>query len=222
MDGITQLVGDSGGYIISSRVWYQDFYGTNYQYATITIGVPVDEFENALRRLRGLAIRVSDEQASGEDVTDQFVDLQSQLGNLEATRERIKGFLDQARTVDEALRINQQLSDIEGQIEQIKGRMNYLSDRSAFSTITVSLEPELPEITLTPTPTPTPAAVQPLGPWYPDRTLQRAGNALVVVYRGLVELLIWVGVVLLPLLGPLAFIIWLVWRALQRKPARKA
>jgi hypothetical protein len=124
--------------------------------------------------------------------------------------------------VDEALRINQQLSDIEGQIEQIKGRMNYLSDRSAFSTITVSLEPELPEITLTPTPTPTPAAVQPLGPWYPDRTLQRAGNALVVVYRGLVELLIWVAVVLLPLLGPLAFIIWLVWRALQRKPARKA
>ena len=140
IDRATQIIGDAGGYIVSSRVWYQDYYGNNLKYAAITIGVPVDEFERALVKLRDLAVRVVDEVASGDDVTEQYVDLQSQLTNLEATRARIQEFLTDAKTVDEALRINQELANIESQIEQIKGRMNYLSDRSSYSTITINLE----------------------------------------------------------------------------------
>ena len=77
VDGVTQIAGDVRGYIISTRIWSQDYFGTSYNYATITLGVPVDQFEPVLRRLRGLAVKVLNEQASGEDVTDQFVDLQS-------------------------------------------------------------------------------------------------------------------------------------------------
>ena len=91
IDRTTQIIGDLGGYIISSRVWYQDYYGNNLKYATMTLGIPVDQFERALTRLRELSIRVLDENASGEDVTDQYVDLQSQLQNLEATRARMDG-----------------------------------------------------------------------------------------------------------------------------------
>ena len=87
IDLLTQVVGDAGGYIVSSRVWYQTHRdGENYKYASITLGVPVDQFEVTMRRVRGLAIRVTDENASGEDVTDQFVDLESRLANLEATQ----------------------------------------------------------------------------------------------------------------------------------------
>ena len=71
IDRTTQIIGDLGGYIISSRVWYQDYFGNNLKYATMTLGVPVDQFERALTRLRELSIRVLDENASGEDVTDQ-------------------------------------------------------------------------------------------------------------------------------------------------------
>ena len=141
IDRALQVVGDAGGYIVSSQVWYQDYYGNSLKYASVTIGVPVVEFENVMRRLRGLAVDVLDETATGEDVTDQYVDLQSQLTNLEATRARIQEFLKDAKTVDEALRVNQELANIEAQIEQIKGRLNYLNDRSAFSTITVNFEP---------------------------------------------------------------------------------
>jgi ABC-type uncharacterized transport system fused permease/ATPase subunit len=110
------------------RVWYQPYSdGENYKYATITIGVPVDQFERTLSRLRALAMKVLDETASGEDVTNQFVDLQSQVTNLEATRDRIKSFLDEAKTVDESLRINAELANVEAQIEQI-GQM-VLEDR---------------------------------------------------------------------------------------------
>jgi hypothetical protein len=224
LDGVTQIAGDVNGYIVSSRVWYQDYYGKNYKYATLTIRVPGNEFESVLRRLRGLALRVLDENATGEDVTDQFVDLQSQLTNLEATRDRIKSFLDQAKSVDEALRINQQLSDVESQIEQIKGKMNYLSNRSAFSTITINLEPDLPIINMTPTPTPTPEPIQSLGPWDPGNTTQRATNAVISSYRVIIDLLIWIFVVFVPIFAPPVLIVWLiVWLIKRRsKPTSKA
>jgi hypothetical protein len=218
IDRATQIVGDSGGYIISSRVWYQDYYGNNLKYASITLGVPVAEFERVLTRLRGLALRVVDETASGDDVTDQYVDLQSQLVNLEATRERIKSFLDDAKTVDEALRINQELSNIEMQIEQIKGQMNYLSDRSAFSTITVNIDPEFP--VLTPTPTPTPRSTATPIPWKPGDTFQEAKSTVTIAYQGIANFLIWLVVVILPIVLPPALILWALWKFFNRKPNR--
>lgn len=218
IDRTTQIVGDAGGYIVSSRVWYQDYYGNNLKYASITIGVPVDEFERVLTRLRGLAVRVLDETASGDDVTEQYVDLQSQLTNLEATRERIKQFLKDAKTVDEALRVNQELANIESQIEQIKGRMNYLSDRSAFSTITINLEPEFPVLTPTPTSTPKPTAT-PI-PWKPGDTFNDAKNTVTVAYQGIANFLIWLFVVILPIVLPPVLVLWLLWKLFTRKPGK--
>ena len=111
------------------------------------------------------------------------MDLQSQLTNLESTRGRIQEFLKDAKTVDEALRINQELSNIEAQIEQIKGQMNYLNDRSAYSTITANLEPELPILTPTPTPTAQPTAT-PI-PWNPGETFSEAKSTVTVLYQGI-------------------------------------
>src|SRR5687767_435476 len=218
IDRATQIVGDSGGYIVSSRVWYQDYYGNNLKYASITLGVPVAEFERVLTRLRGLALRVMDETASGDDVTDQYVDLQSQLVNLKATRERIKSFLDDAKTVDEALRINQELANIEMQIEQIKGQMNYLSDRSDYSTITINIDPEFPVLTPTPTATPRPTAT-PI-PWKPGDTFHEAKNTVTVAYQGMANFLIWLVVVILPIVLPPALILWGLWKFFNRKPSR--
>ena len=213
IDRATQAVGDLNGYIISSRVWYQPWYdGENYKYATITIGVPVDQFERTLTRLRGLAVKVLDETASGEDVSNQFVDLQSQVTNLEATRDRIKSFLDEAKTVDEALRINTELANVEAQIEQIKGQMNYLQDRSAFSTITINFEPVLPE-ELTPTPTPSPTP----NPWNPGDTFKNAKKTVTFAYQGIIDFLIWVLVVLVPIFAPPVLIVWALLKFFTRK-----
>jgi hypothetical protein len=208
----TQAIGDVGGYIVSSRVWYQPHYdGKNYKYASITIGVPVTEFERLLNKLRGSALQVLDETATGEDVSDQFVDLQSQVANLEATRDRIKSFLDDAKTVDEALRINQELANVEAQIEQIKGQMNYLQDRSAYSTITVTFEPKLPELaTPTPVPTATPES------WKPGETFNDAADAVTSAYQGIINLLIWFFIVFVPIVAPPVLILWLLVKWLRK------
>lgn len=217
LDGVGQTVADVRGYVISSRTWYQPYNGKNYKYATLTIGVPVDQFENAMRRLRSLGVQVVDENASGQDVTNQYVDLQSQVSNLEATRDRIKTFLDQAKTVDDVLRIDLELSRVEAQIEQLKGQMNYLSDRSAFSTITINLEPQLPKIEATPIPTATPTPVSGLAPWDADKTMREATDTLTSAYRLIADFLIWLFVVIVPVFGPPALLIWLVVWLVRRR-----
>lgn len=107
----------------------------------ITIRVPADRFDEALTGVQGIAQKVLSRNISGDDVTEQFVDLESRLRNLEATRDRLVTFLDKATRVEDALAVNTSLSEIQGQIEEIKGRMQYLRQSAAMSTITVGLSP---------------------------------------------------------------------------------
>ncbi len=219
LDQVTSIAADSGGYVISSQTTVK----SGFKYATLTIGVPVEQFEAVQRQLRSLAIQVLSDTASGKDVTDEYTDIQSRLANLEATQARIREFLARANTVEEALKVNAQLTEIEGQIAQAKGRLNYLGGRSAFSTILVNLEPQrptpTPTLTPTPTPTPTPAI------WQPGETVRAATGTLSALLRGFGDLLIWLVIVVLPfviVLGLLiAFIVWLL-RKLRRPAPPKA
>ncbi len=226
LDRATQVVDDLGGYIVSSRAWYEAPYGENFKFVTMTIAVPVDRFEQALRRLRELAIRVLDENASGQDVTDEYVDLESRLKNLEATRDRIREFLVQAKTVKEALEVNQQLSEVEDQIEQVQGRMNYLFDRAAYSTLTINIEPEIiqptPTVTPSPTPTLTPTVTPTPTPWSIAPTINEASGSLVTVSRALAQITVWLGVVFLPLLLPFAVVALVVWLIARHRRKGKA
>jgi hypothetical protein len=214
LDDVTLIATEYGGYIISSHTWTED----GFKHATVRLGVPAREFESVLRRLRGLALVVTSEVASGEDVTDQFVDLQSRLKNLQATRDRIREFLNEAKTVEEALKVNEQLSEIEGRIEEAQGRMNYLKDRAAYSTINVTLNPEVPTPTVTPTstPTPTPTPV----PWVPGESVKGAVDLMGGIARGLITALIWIVIGFGPFLLLAGLLVWLVlrWRRSRRKP----
>jgi hypothetical protein len=219
VDQVTNIAVDSGGYIISSQTTMRG----DVKVATLTLGVPVDQFEIVQRQLRSIALKVQSETASGKDVTDEYVDLQSRLTNLEATAARIREFLKQAQTVEEALKVNAQLTEIEGQINQVKGRMNFLQDRSAFSTLLVNLEPErptptptlTPTVTTTPTPTATPTPVI----WQPGETFTAATGTLGSILRGLGDLLIWFVVLGGPVLV-IAAIVAAVWLRIQRGRAR--
>lgn len=215
LDRATAVAVETGGYIVSSKTWLQD----GFRYAAITMGVPVDQFETAQRRLRTLAVQVTNDTASGQDVSDEYVDLQSRLANLEATQARIREFLQQAKDVDEALQVNAKLTEVEAEINQVKGRMNYLEGRSSFSTLTVNLEPQRPTPTPSPTPTPTPTPTPAV--WRPDKTFQSASGTLVQIVQALVDLLIWVVVIIGPFAVPAIVVVWLVWKWARRKEAKR-
>jgi hypothetical protein len=215
IDRLTQIVADIDGYIVSNRIWYEQTSGESFKYATYTIGVPVDAFEVALRRLRTMALKVVDETASGQDVSEEYVDLESRLTNLEATRDRIRTFLAQAQTVEESLRINTELAAIEEQIEQVEGRMRFLAGRAAFSTITIQLDPEQPAPP-EPTPTPEPVPYQ----WDPGTTFQNASALAIKLGQFLADVFIYL-VVWVPFAIPV-LLIWIVYKIVthKRKPAQ--
>ena len=182
---ITQMAADHGGYVLDSQSWTVN----GNKHASLRLAVPSAAFESSLNFLRTLALQVVKEAASGQDVTADYVDLKTRLTNLEATAARVREFLKDAKTVEESLRINQQLSELEGQIAQIKGQMRYYEGRSAYSTITVQLSPQV--VAATPTPEPG---------WNPARTLEKASNVLVKASQGLADVAIWLTIVI----GPLA------------------
>lgn len=208
------VAAQGGGYITEKQTDFSNIY---HRTASLAMAVKVDDFEATMDRIRKLAISVDSEAASGVDVSQQYVDLDSEIANLEATQARIRGFLDQAKTVEEALQVNAQLTSIEGEIGIRKGRLKDLGQRSSFSTIRVNVNELAPQISPTPEPTATP------GPgWDPGG---QAGDAFRTL-RGLLQVLgnlaIWLLIVGLPLI----LIFWLLSRLLAllgfRSPWRRS
>jgi len=212
IDQVTQIAADGGGYVVTSQSWSENGLAS----ASMTIAVRAENFDTAMRRLRDIAVEVIRESASGQDVSTEYVDLQSRLRNLEATRARIQNFLDQAATVQEALEINRQLAEIEAQIEQVKGRMQYLSGRAAYSTINVTIDPY---IEVTPSPTPTPTLTPTATPrWSLGPRIDSAVETQTSVARGLLESLVWFVIVPGPYLIGLLVLGLVVRMFIRRNP----
>lgn len=207
---ITGISSDVGGYVIGSRTFgVGDRTG-----AQISIAVPVDRFEEAVNMVRHVALHIDQDMTSSAEVTDQYVDLESRLRNLQATATRLREFLTRADNITDTLKVNDQLTAIEQQSEEIQGKLNALNARTSFSTIAVDLnEPvptEAPTATPTVTPTPTPII------WRPDQTFSTAATVQTSLFQGLVNALIWFVVVLLPYVL-LALLVGLIVRWFVRK-----
>ncbi len=206
---ITSLVNSMEGWVVSSNLYK---YGEARR-GDMSVRVPVTQFDVAMEQIKGLALEVNSESSSGQDVTEEYVDLGARLSNLEATAARVRGFLDEATDVEDALAVNQELSRLESEIEQIKGRMNYLSQSASFSTIQIGITPDV--------------LSQPIeiAGWRPQGVAKEAVEDLVDALQGLADFLIRFVIAVLPILliagVPLFFIVRAVVRAVrkQRQPA---
>jgi len=136
IDQITRLAEDFDGYVVSSERWRQE----ERLFGIITIRVPAEDFGDAMKALRGLAVDVTREETSSKDVTEEYIDLSAKLHNLEATEEQLLRLMEKAEKVEDILNVQRELSKTRGEIEQTKGRMQYLERTSATSLIEVQLE----------------------------------------------------------------------------------
>ena len=133
---ITGMAEDFGGYVISSRVWKE----RERLVGSVAIRVPADYFDDSMEALRGLAVDVTSESTQSKDVTEEYVDLDAKLQNLEATEAQLLTIMEKAVTVEDILDVQVELSRTRGEIEQTKARMQYLERTSATSLIEVRLQ----------------------------------------------------------------------------------
>jgi len=138
VEDITEMSLAFGGYVVSSYISGEE----EEMRGWITFRVPDDKFETALEQLRDMAVRVESEQTYSQDVTEEYIDLQARLGNAEATEQQYLALLDKAEEIEDILDIYDYLSRIRSEIEQLKGRIQYLEQTTSTSLIEVSLEPE--------------------------------------------------------------------------------
>ena len=188
MSSMTEIAARHGGFVVRS-----DRSGEDARRGSVTVRIPSDRFEAALGEIRDLG-EVQHETISGQDVGQEFVDLEARLRNLHATEAVLLRLFDEATSVTDTIRIQNELTGIQLEIERIEGRLRYLQDQTDLGTITVALAEE--------------------GDSAPSRfgsAFDRAWDGILAVLSGIV---IFLGYAL-PLLV-IGLLLWLVWRRVAR------
>jgi hypothetical protein len=143
---VATVARDAGGYVERSTLSGNPAKDRESVAASLTLRVPSVRYDDALMRLRTLpGATVTHEQSKSSEVTEQYTDLASRLRNLERTEGRYLELLQQARTIQDILTVNDRLDSVRLQIEQVQGKLNLLDNLADMASIDVSLMPDAPE-----------------------------------------------------------------------------
>jgi hypothetical protein len=201
---ISTLAEGMGGWVVTSTVRGND----EQRFGSIAIRIPAEQFNAALESIKSDVEEVDSEQINGEDVTDEFTDLQSRLRNLQAAESQMQTFLEDAQDTDEVLKVYNELVSLREDIEVAQGRINLLQDSASFSSITVTLSESFEDDQ---------DDDENDDPWKPGETISSAFSSLVVALRGVVDIAIW----LLIFAAPLALVVGIPsligWRLFGKK-----
>jgi Domain of unknown function (DUF4349) len=201
---VRQIAQQGGGIVSASNTRVERVDDQERTIADLTIQVRGDGAEAALSALRGLG-KVTTETSASQDVTEEYVDLDSNLRNLQASEAAVIRLMDRAQRIEDVVALQRELTNIRGQIERIQGRKRYLERRTDMATITLSLR--LPPV----------ESARPLGgsAWNPFALAARGWQASLTVLRGIAEVLILV-VSFSWWLAPLGVLAWYVWQQRRR------
>jgi hypothetical protein len=206
LQSITQLAETVGGWVVTSNTSKTTTRaGVEVAQGSITIRVPSDNLNDVLNQIKAGAISVDQENVTGQDVTQDYIDLTSQLGNLNAAEVQLQSIMEDARNTDDVLAIYNELVRVRGEIETTKGRIRYYEESAAYSSISVILTPQALE-----------TPIQIAG-WSPGRTAENALASLINILRWAADLLITVAILVIPLLLIFGIPIWLIYQTLKRR-----
>jgi DNA-binding protein YbaB len=190
MKDITALAEGLGGYVVSSNL-YQSTYGPNnipVPEGNIVIRIPAERLNETLEQIKDEAVEVRSENVSGQDVTDQYVDLQSRLSAKLATEKKLLEIMEKAERTEDVLAVYQQLQQVQSDIEVLKGQIKYIDQSAEMSSVSVRLIAE--------------ESVRPIeiGNWRLQGTANDAVQDLIRFTQGFVRFLIRIFLSYLPAL----------------------
>jgi hypothetical protein len=200
---ISEIAKNNSGEIISSSITQSK---NNIKKGNITVKVAFANFEKTISEIKKIATLVIQESATGQDVTEEYADLQAQIKNKQAEEQAYIKIFDQAQKIQDILDVTRQLSIVRGQIESLQGRLKFMENQTSMSTISISLS-EDQNITITDS-------------WRPLQIAKDAFNSLIKMSQGFISFLIILVVTVIPvaiLYLLLAFMIYLIAGKIYRK-----
>lgn len=207
---ISDMAETLDGFVVNSNVYQTTFAeGVFATQANITIRVPAERLDEALDQIKQDVVEVRSENISGQDVTQEYTDLESRLRNLEAAEEELREIMGSLTKAEDVLNVYQSLRQVREEIEVIKGRMQYFEQSARLSAISIDLLPDV--------------VSQPLqiGRWKPEGTAKAALEALISALQFLANTAIWLIIFALPVLALLSIPIWIIRRWILRRRVRK-
>jgi hypothetical protein len=150
---VTSIAEARGGFVVTSESKQRQSVDPS-QRATdfkLVVRVPEDQFGVALDEIKKLATNVPEEKATGQDVTEEFIDLEARIKTQKALEAQFLGIMKQAYKVEDALEVQRQIAEVRTEIERLEGRKRFIENRSSLATITVNIQAPKPAIATTPT-----------------------------------------------------------------------
>jgi len=194
---ISEIVKAKNGEVFSTN-FYERVKGQKS--GSITVKVPVGKFEETLTEIKKVATQVVSESTTGQDVTEQYSDLQAQLKNKKAEEQSFVKILDRAGEIDDVLAVTRQIARVRGEIERLEGRIRFMDSQTDMSTITVSLSEDI-EI----------APVQ--NDWRPWQVVKKSFSDLINNMQDFVDDMIRFVIVGIPSLIPFLVFVWIIYWA---------
>jgi hypothetical protein len=184
----------NGGEVFTSN-FYENT--SNVKSGTITVKVPVANFEKAFSELKKVASLVVRESTSGQDVTEQFVDLESRLKNKQEEEKAFADILTRSGQIDDVLKVTRELARVRGEIEVIQGQLKFMASQTDMSVISVNLS-EDDSITISDS-------------WRPLQIAKDAVNDLISKVQKFISFVIVLIVTVIPILALYLFLFFILY-----------
>lgn len=139
---ITSMAESLGGFVVTSESKQRDVGDRTKQQldVSLVLRVPALQFNSALEQIRATASRVILEKTTGQDVTEEFIDLEARIKTQKALELQFLEIMKQANKVADALEVQRQIAEVRTEIEKLEGRKRFLENRASLSTITIGLQ----------------------------------------------------------------------------------
>lgn len=150
---VTSIAEAHGGFVVTSETKQRENADPAQRTLDIklVVRIPANRFGPALDEIKKLASNVPDEKTTGQDVTEEFIDLEARIKTQKALELQFLQIMKQATEVADALEVQRQTAEVRTEIEKLEGRKRFLENRSSLSTITVNIQAPRPVIATTPT-----------------------------------------------------------------------
>lgn len=141
----------NGGFVVTSEAKQRENVDPAQRTLDIklVVRVPAPQFGVAFEEIKKLASNTPSEQVTGQDVTEEFIDLEARIKTQKALELQFLEIMRQAYKVADALEVQRQIADVRTEIEKLEGRKRFLENRASLSTITVNIQAPKPVIAVT-------------------------------------------------------------------------